>query len=168
VDGAPLRIDKAIKLGSLRKLGTSESALQVRNAGGEDTPVRVGNYSLWIERILIAAAESNRDADGLALPPSIAPFYVVITPIDFAVDELRRIAEEIYRAAKAAGLDALLDDRNLRAGVKFKDADLVGIPYRVVVGKKLEQGLVEIVDRRSKQGTDVPVSEAVAFLRTRL
>jgi prolyl-tRNA synthetase len=156
-DGAPLRIDKAIKLGSLRKLGS----------GGEDTPVRVGHYSLWIERILIAAAESNRDADGLVLAPSIAPFHVVITPIDFAIDELRRGAEEIYHAAKAAGLDVLLDDRNLRAGVKFKDADLVGIPYRVVVGKRLEQGLVEIVERRSKQRSDVPVNEAVAFVSTR-
>jgi prolyl-tRNA synthetase len=167
VDGAPLRIEKAIKLGSLRKLGTGESALQVKNAGGEDTPVRVGHYSLWMERILIAAAESNRDADGLVLAPSIAPFQVVITPIDFAVDELRRAAEEIYHAAKAAGLDVLLDDRNLRAGVKFKDADLVGIPYRITVGKKLAQGLVEVVVRSPKQSSDVAVNDAVAFVSTR-
>jgi prolyl-tRNA synthetase len=166
-DGAPLRIDKAIKLGSLRKLGTGESAVQVKNAGGEDAPVRVGHYSLWMERILIAAAESNRDADGLVLAPSIAPFQVVITPIDFAVDELRRASEEIYHAAKAAGLDVLLDDRNLRAGVKFKDADLVGIPYRITVGKKLAQGLVEVVVRSPKQSSDAAVNDAVAFVSTR-
>ena len=104
----------------------------------------------------------------MTLPSAIAPFTVVIVPIDFAVEELRRAAEEIYAAAKKAGLDAVLDDRNVRAGVKFKDADLVGIPYRITIGKKLAQGLVEISERRSKQKTDVPVGEAVAFLSGRL
>jgi prolyl-tRNA synthetase len=164
VDGAPLRIEKAIKLGSLRKPANGEPPLQFRNAAGEDAALVAGHYSLWIERILIAAADANRDADGLILAPSIAPFEVVIVPIDFAVDELRRASEEIYAAAKAAGLDVVLDDRNVRAGVKFKDSDLVGIPYRITVGKKLAQGLVEISERRSKEKTDVPVSEAVTFL----
>jgi prolyl-tRNA synthetase len=128
----------------------------------------VGHYRLWIDRILIAVAESNRDADGLVLTPSIAPFQVVITPIDFAIDELRRAAEEIYHAVKDAGLDVVLDDRPLRAGVKFKDADLVGIPWRVTIGKKLAEGLVEIVERRSKQKTDVPAGEAAAFLSDKM
>jgi prolyl-tRNA synthetase len=167
VDGAPLGIEKAIKLASLRKLGSGESTLEVKNAAGEDNPVRVGHFNLWIERILIAAADANRDADGLTLPPAIAPFTVAIVPIDFAVEELRRAAEEIYAAAKMAGLDAVLDDRNVRAGVKF-NADLVGIPYRITIGKKLAQGLVEISERCSKQKTDVPVGEAVAFLSGRL
>ncbi len=164
VDGTPLAIDKAIKLGSLRRLGAGERALQVKNAAGENAPLLWGYYRLWIERILIAAADANRDADGLMLPPSIAPFEVAIVPVDFGVDELRRAAEEIYRAAKDAGLDVVLDDRPVRAGVKFKDADLVGIPYRITIGKKLGQGLVEISERRTKEKTDVPVSEALGFL----
>jgi prolyl-tRNA synthetase len=165
VDGAPLRIEKAIRLASLSKLGSGEAALEVKNAAGEDTPVRLGHYRLWIDRILIAVADRNRDADGLVLTPSIAPFTVVITPIDFAIDELRRASEDIYRAAKDAGIDVVLDDRNLRAGVKFKDADLVGIPYRITVGKKLAQGMAEVVTRSPKQSSDVPLNEAVAFLR---
>jgi prolyl-tRNA synthetase len=168
VDGSPLRIDKAIKLASLRKLGAGEPALQIKNAAGEDAPLLLGHYRLWIERILIATADANRDADGLMLAPSIAPFTVVIVPIDFAIEELRRASEEIYAAAKHVGFDVLLDDRNVRAGVKFKDSDLVGIPYRISIGKKLAQGMVEISERRSKQKTDVPVSEAAAFLSDRL
>jgi prolyl-tRNA synthetase len=163
-DGAPLRIDKAILLGSLRKLGTGESTLQVKNAAGEESPVRLGHFRLWIERILIAVADANHDEAVLVLPSSIAPFTVVIVPIDFAIEELRRASEEIYGAAREAGLDVVLDDRNVRAGVKFKDADLVGIPYRVIVGKKLAECMVEIVERRSKQRTDVPVGEAVAWI----
>ena len=92
----------------------------------------------------------------------------MITPIDFAVDELRSAAEEIYRAAKDNGLDVVLDDRNLRAGVKFKDADLVGIPWRVTIGKKLAQGLVEVVARSPKRSTDIPVGEAAAFVASNI
>jgi prolyl-tRNA synthetase len=87
---------------------------------------------------------------------------------DFGIEELRRVSEEIYHAAKDASLDVVLDDRTVRAGVKFKDADLIAVPFRITVGKKLAQGLVEIVDRRSKQRTDVAVSDAALFLSERI
>ncbi|MDP8989538.1 MAG: His/Gly/Thr/Pro-type tRNA ligase C-terminal domain-containing protein [Acidobacteriota bacterium] len=108
------------------------------------------------ERILSAAAEQNRDADGLVLPAAIAPFTVVVTPVH---PERLAAAREIYQRLRSQGHDALLDDRDARPGVKFKDADLIGFPYRINVGKKLGEGLAEVVERRSRKSTDVPVGE---------
>lgn len=108
------------------------------------------------ERILSAAVEQNRDADGIVLPAAIAPFTVVVTPVH---PERLAAAREIYQRLLTEGLDAVLDDRDARPGVKFKDADLIGFPYRINVGKKLAEGLVEVVERRSRKSTDVPVSE---------
>lgn len=108
------------------------------------------------ELILSAAVEQNRDADGIVLPAAIAPFIVIVTPVH---PERLEAAREIYQRLLAAGHDALLDDRDARPGVKFKDADLIGIPYRINVGKKLAEGLVEVIERRSRQSTDVPAGE---------
>jgi prolyl-tRNA synthetase len=108
------------------------------------------------ENILSAAVEQNRDADGIVLPAAIAPFNVIVTPVH---PERLEAAREIYQRLIAAAHDALLDDRDARPGVKFKDADLIGIPYRINVGKKLTDGLVEVVERRSRKSTDVPASE---------
>ncbi len=130
-------------------------------------PHYVGHYHIGGDRILWAAAEQHQDQDGLTLPASIAPFDVIVTPISFANEGQRKVAFEITELAKAAGFDVLLDDRDERPGVKFKDADLIGAPWRVTIGKKVEQGLVEVVERSSKQKTDMPVSEVVAFLNTR-
>jgi prolyl-tRNA synthetase len=131
-------------------------------------PHHAGRYGIRIDRVLGAAAEQHHDADGLVLPASIAPFDVIVTPINFENEAQRKTAVEIAEAAQAAGLDGLLDDRDERPGVKFKDADLIGAPWRVTVGKKVEQGLVEIVERSSKEKTDVPAGEAVAFLSERM
>jgi prolyl-tRNA synthetase len=89
----------------------------------------------------------------------------VVTPVNFGDETQRAAARTIYENCKAAGLDALLDDRDERPGVKFKDADLVGIPYRVTLGKKLPQGIVEVAERRTKKSTDVPVAGAAAFVK---
>jgi prolyl-tRNA synthetase len=109
-----------------------------------------------VERILGAAVEQNRDAEGIVLPAAIAPFSVIVTPVH---PERLEAAREIYQRLLGAGHDALLDDRDARPGVKFKDADLIGIPYRVTVGKKLAEGFVELAERRSRKLTDVPASE---------
>jgi prolyl-tRNA synthetase len=103
--------------------------------------------------ILRAAADQNCDADGLRLPAAIAPFTVIVTPVH---PERLSAAREIYERLLSRGHDALLDDRDVRPGVKFKDADLIGIPYRINVGKKLAEGLVEFVERASRKSTDVP------------
>jgi len=108
------------------------------------------------ERILNAAAQQNHDADGLRLPTAIAPFTVVVTPVH---PERLAAAHQIYQRLLSEGHDALLDDRDARPGVKFKDADLIGFPYRINVGKKLSEGLVEVVERLSRKSSDVPIGE---------
>jgi prolyl-tRNA synthetase len=120
----------------------------------------MGSYGIGIERILTTGIEEHNDKDGIMLPPAIAPFTVVVTPVNITYPEQREAAESIYKACLALGLDAILDDREERPGVKFKDADLIGIPFRITIGKKLPQGLVELVNRRTKVSEDVPIAEA--------
>jgi prolyl-tRNA synthetase len=125
----------------------------------------MGSYGIGVERILCAAVELFHDKDGIMMPPSIAPFDVVITPVNLGDAAQKEAAEKLYEEAKAAGLDAVLDDRDERAGVKFKDAELVGIPWRITVGKKLAEGKVEVVERRGKKLHDVMVAEAIALVK---
>jgi prolyl-tRNA synthetase len=104
----------------------------------------------------------------MSLPASIAPFELVITPVNFTYADQQEAATKLYAGARALGMDVLLDDRDERPGVKFKDAELIGIPYRITLGKKLAQGLVEVVERRTKQSHDVPIDEALAYVQQRL
>jgi len=123
-----------------------------------------GSYDLYLERVLSAAAELYHDQDGMALPAAIAPFDVVITPVSIADAAQCSASEEIYESCRKMDLDALLDDRDERPGVKFKDADLTGIPYRITIGKKLAEGMVEVVERRGKKRDDVGKEHAAAFI----
>ena len=167
VDGTPLTIHKSVEIGHIFKLGYkySESmGLRVLDEGGKEITPIMGSYGIGIERILSAAVELYHDKDGIVLPPAIAPFSVVVTPVNFADAAQQKAAREIYDTLRGEGLDALLDDRDERPGVKFKDADLIGIPYRVTIGKKLAQGMVEVVNRRTKQSSDVPLGQVAAFV----
>jgi prolyl-tRNA synthetase len=128
----------------------------------------MGSYGIGIERILSTAIELYHDKDGMILPKSIAPFELVVTPANNADRSQSEAAAAIYRDCLALGVDALLDDREERPGVKFKDADLIGVPFRVVVGKKLAGGMVELIDRKTRQPVDVPVAEAAAAAAERL
>jgi prolyl-tRNA synthetase len=169
--GKPLELKSAVEVGHIFKLGYkySESmGLRILNAAGEEVTPIMGSYGIGIERILCAAVELYHDDDGMALPPSIAPFEVVITPVNSSDEAQREAADKIYKGCLSLGLDALLDDRDERPGVKFKDADLIGIPYRVTVGKKLSQGMVEVLNRRTRESTDVPTAGAPAFLANAL
>jgi prolyl-tRNA synthetase len=134
--------------------------LHVTNAAGEEVTPIMGSYGIGIERILSAAIELYHDKDGMSLPPPIAPFTVVVTPVNTADAAQKKAAEEIYRACLGLGLDTLFDDRDERPGVKFKDADLIGVPFRITVGKKVAGGMVELVERRTKKTVEVPISEA--------
>jgi len=129
------------------------------------------SYCLDLERLLSSVAEMHSDKDGLRLSPAIAPFEVVITPVNYAEPAQRAAADQIYGECLGAGMDAVLDDREERPGVKFKDADLVGISYRITIGKKLSDGLVELVDRRTCGIEEVALENAVSclerFLRIR-
>jgi prolyl-tRNA synthetase len=133
--------------------------------GKEVTPI-MGCYGIGIERILTAAIEQSNDKNGFWLPPSIAPFTVVVTVTNVSDAALRDAGEKLATELDAAGLDVLLDDRDERAGVKFKDADLVGIPYRINVGKKAADGVVELVTRATSTSVDVALGEVANSLRT--
>jgi len=168
--GAPVEIRKTVEIGHIFKLGYkySESmGLHVTNAEGQEVTPIMGSYGIGIERILSAAIELYHDRDGMSLPPAIAPFTVVVTPVNMADAAQKKAAEEIYRACLGLGLDALLDDRDERPGVKFKDADLIGVPFRVTVGKKVAGGIVELVERRSKKTVEVPVGQAAEQVAAR-
>ncbi|HUB78296.1 MAG TPA: proline--tRNA ligase [Bryobacteraceae bacterium] len=169
--GGALAIRKTVEIGHIFKLGYkySESmGLRVLNADGKEVTPIMGSYGIGIERILSAAIELYHDKDGMILPPSIAPFQVVITPANIGDAAQAEAARRVYRSALDLGIDALLDDRDERPGVKFKDADLIGVPYRVVVGKKLANGIVELVDRKTRQATDVAVDQAAGAVKARL
>jgi prolyl-tRNA synthetase len=163
--GRALEVQKTVEIGHIFKLGYkySESmGLRVLNADGKEITPIMGSYGIGIERILSAAIELYHDKDGMVLPGSIAPFFVVITPANNSDAAQMEAARTIYQNCCASGLDALLDDRDERPGVKFKDADLIGIPYRITVGKKLSGGMVEVSDRKSRKVTEVAVGEAAA------
>ena len=165
--GLPLEIKKTVEIGHIFKLGYKYSkamGLNVQNEHGVDTPVIMGSYGIGVERILCAAIELYADKDGMSLPVSIAPFEAVVTPVKASDATLKEAAGKLYNELKAAGVDVLFDDRDISPGIKFKDADLIGIPYRVTVGKKLPSGFVEISDRRARQTSDVAVAEAAAWV----
>lgn len=169
--GAPLEIVKTVEIGHIFKLGykySSSMGLRVTTEAGEDIAPIMGSYGIGVERILSAAIELYHDADGMALPPSIAPFQAVVTPVNIAAAGQREAAGQIYSQCLELGVDTVFDDRDERPGVKFKDSDLIGIPYRITIGKKLPQGLVEVVERRGRKSTDVPLAEAAAYIAARI
>ena len=159
-----LTVAKALEIGHIFKLGTkySESmGARVLTQDGKEVPIVMGSYGIGVERIIAAAIELHHDADGIIWPKSIAPFDVVVTITNTKQDELREAGEKLYKALQLAGLDVLLDDREERAGVKFKDADLIGIPYRITIGKKIADGQIELFERRTKKTEDVRVGDVV-------
>jgi prolyl-tRNA synthetase len=128
----------------------------------------MGSYGIGIERILTAAIEQSNDKNGFWLPASIAPFTVVVTVTNVSDALLAQTGETIAAELESAGLDVLLDDRDERAGVKFKDADMVGIPYRINVGKKAASGLVELFTRATATSVDVALNEVAALVKERV
>jgi prolyl-tRNA synthetase len=158
--GASLRIDTAVEIGHIFKLGYkySESmGARVLDRNGKEVAPIMGSYGIGIERILTAAIEQSNDENGFWLPPSIAPFEVVVVATNSTDVKIRDTSEQIARELEGTGFDVLLDDRDERPGVKFKDADLVGIPFRINVGKKVTDDTVEVVQRSTRQSTDVKI-----------
>ena len=159
--GEALVVGKAMEIGHIFKLGNkytkSMGSTVLDKDGKEVTPV-MGCYGIGIERILTAAIEQNNDENGFWLSRTIAPFDVVVTATNVKDEAISKTAEEIAGKLEAAGFDVLLDDRDERPGVKFKDADLVGIPYRINVGKRVTEGHVEVVSRSTRQTTDANIA----------
>ncbi len=166
-----LVVGKAVEVGHIFKLGYkySESlGLRVLDPNGKEVTPIMGSYGIGIERILTAAVEQANDANGFSLPASIAPFTVVVTVTNMADATLKATGEKLAAELDAGGLDVLLDDRDERAGVKFKDADLIGIPFRINVGKKAASGQVELVTRATSQSIDVALQDVVTQLKKRV
>ena len=167
----PIVVGKAVEVGHIFKLGYkySESmGARVLDPNGKEVTPIMGSYGIGIERILTAAIEQSNDNNGFWLPASIAPFTVVVTVTNVSDALLAQTGETIAAELESAGLDVLLDDRDERAGVKFKDADLVGIPYRINVGKKAASGVVELVTRATATSVDVSLNEVAALVKERV
>ena len=165
--GKPLEILKTVEVGHIFKLGYKYShsmGLNVLNHDGVETPVIMGSYGIGVERILSAAIELYSDTNGMCLPVPIAPFEVVLTPVKASDPSLREAADTLHTELRQKGVDVLYDDRDLSPGVKFKDADLIGVPWRVTIGKKLVEGKVEVVERRTGEKSEIPVAEAATFI----
>jgi prolyl-tRNA synthetase len=178
IAGEPLRIGKAVEIGHIFKLGYKYSksmGASVLNRDGKETTPIMGSYGIGVERILTAAIEQSaaqfaarNQSDSYALPPSIAPFQVVATITNVREPELLAAGENIARQLSAAGIDVLLDDRDERAGVKFKDAELIGVPFRIAIGKKLAEGKVELLNRITNQTDDILTTDAVERMKAAL
>ena len=163
-DGKPLKFTPGIEIGHIFKLGTHYSnklGAQVLDSNGRLTDVIMGSYGIGVTRLLSAVAEQNADENGLVWPDSIAPFDVHVIPINAKKEDQMAMADKIDQQLTEAGYEVLVDDRKERAGVKFADSDLIGIPIRVTVGKKAQDGIVEIKIRKTGETVEVKQEELV-------
>ncbi len=169
--GHPLKIGTAVEIGHIFKLGYKYSeamGARVLDPNGREVTLLMGSYGIGLERILTASIEQSNDDNGFWLPVSIAPFEVIVIPTNTADAAINDGAEQIATQLEHAGFDVLLDDRDERPGVKFKDADLVGVPYRINVGKKLAEGIVEVVTRSTSTREDVATAGIVEHMKKRV
>ena len=154
--GAPLRQARAVEVGNIFKLGTRYSrafGASYLSEAGEPAEIVMGSYGIGVERLIACLAEAHHDEQGLIWPASVAPYQVYLVGLDLEIEAVRSVAESLYNRLRAAGVDVLYDDRDERAGVKFKDADLLGLPSRVTVSRRtLARDAVEL-KHRSGAGT---------------
>lgn len=171
-DGQPLAYHRGIEVGHTFKLGTKYSQSMKAaylNAAKESKWMVMGCYGIGVSRVVAACIEQAHDAQGIRWPIALAPWTLSIIPLNLAVPAVKETAERLYREAQASGIEVLFDDREDSAGVKLKDADLLGIPFRLVVGeRKIGAGLVEFKARTDPASQDIPVADALAHFRTRL
>lgn len=162
--GKPIKTAQGIEVGHIFKLGTKYSdalGLTYQDEDGKSKTIIMGCYGIGVTRCLAAAIEQNNDDNGIIWPVSIAPYQAIVIPANSKSVEQTQMAEKIYEDLLSKGIETLLDDRDERAGVKFKDADLIGIPVRIVVGKKCGEGIVEYKERTADSASDKTVDEAV-------
>jgi prolyl-tRNA synthetase len=165
--GSPLKVARAVEIGHIFKLGykyAESMGARVLDKNGKEVTLIMGSYGIGLERILTAAIEQGHDDNGFFLPAQIAPFDVVVTATNVKDAAIMKAADEVARLLEVAGYDVLLDDRDERPGVKFKDADLVGIPFRITVGKKVTEGTIEIVERSTGKSHDATIAETATEL----
>lgn len=165
--GSPLRLRKSIEIGHVFKLGTKYSdsmKATFLDADGKPKSLIMGCYGIGLNRIMAAAIEAHHDENGIIWPMTIAPFQVLVIALDPRLDDVMQLAGKIHDELTAAGIDVLFDDRDERAGFKFKDADLIGVPVRITIGKKgLAEGVVELTRRETPKDVEkVAPGEVVA------
>ncbi len=163
--GGSLKMSKSIEIGHVFKLGLKYSeamGAKFLDASGKERAAVMGCYGIGINRIMASAVELYHDEKGIRWPIAIAPYSVLVLPVDYSDEQIRTAADGVYARLKEKGVDVLLDDRDQRAGVKFNDADLVGIPLRVTIGKRsLQEGKVELTTRANGESRRVPLENAV-------
>lgn len=169
--GKPLKFCKGIEVGNTFKLGTKYAkalGLEYQDVNNKLHPVEMGCYGFGLERCMAAIVEQHNDASGIIWPTSVAPFEVAVVVVSSKDDEQMRIGNELYEALKKEGIDVLLDDRKERPGVKFKDMELIGIPYRITVGRGIKDGNVEFRARTADESSDVSLHEIVDMVKKEL
>ena len=167
--GHPLKIIKAIEVGHIFKLGYKfANAMELSVSGPDGKPVKpiMGSYGIGVERAMATIIEVHHDAKGIVWPAAVAPFEAVVVVAQQDDPAVAEMGEQVYRRLLDAGVDAIIDDRSVRAGVKFSDAELVGIPFRVTIGKRgLAAGTAELTDRATGETIAVPLDEIAERVR---
>lgn len=164
VCGAPIKHTRGIEVGQVFKLGTKYSKAMnatYKDENQQDHPLVMGCYGIGVSRTLAAVIEQHHDEDGIIWPVSVAPYHAIVTLVKPKDEEQAKLAEEIYQSLLTAGVEAVIDDRDERPGVKFKDADLLGFPIRITVGKRAGEGIVEYKLRRDSDKIEISVAEAI-------
>ena len=164
VCGAPIKHTRGIEVGQVFKLGTKYSKAMnaiYKDENQQDHPLVMGCYGIGVSRTLAAVIEQHHDEDGIIWPVSVAPYHAIVTLVKPKDEEQAKLAEEIYQSLLTAGVEAVIDDRDERPGVKFKDADLLGFPIRITVGKRAGEGIVEYKLRRDSEKSELSVAEAI-------
>ncbi|MGB7416200.1 MAG: proline--tRNA ligase [Thermosynechococcaceae cyanobacterium] len=159
---------RGIEIGHIFQLGTKYSEAMgatYTNEQGEEMPLVMGCYGVGVSRLAQAAVEQSYDKDGIIWPVSIAPYHAIVVIPNLNDQAQVEAAEKLHQELNAAGIETILDDRNERAGVKFKDADLIGIPYRIVTGRSLKEGKVEVVQRATHEAQDIALDQVVSTLQ---
>ena len=163
-----LQTARGIEVGHIFQLGTKYSQAMgatYTSEQGEEMPFIMGCYGVGVSRLAQSAVEQSYDKDGIIWPVAIAPYHAIISIPNISEPQQVEVAEKLYAELNRSGIETLLDDRDERAGVKFKDADLIGIPYRIVPGRSLKQGKVEVVERATHKSHEIPIDEVNSTLK---
>ena len=166
--GGTIKSEQGIEVGHIFKLGTKYSdalGLKYLDESGKQQTVIMGCYGIGVTRCVAAAVEQLHDDNGIIWPVSIAPYQAIVVPANYKDEDQMAAAEKLYNELLDAGIEAIIDDRQERAGVKFKDADLIGIPVRIVIGKKLGEGVVEYKERKMESAIDINLADALSKVK---
>ena len=159
---------RGIEIGHIFQLGSKYSralGATYTKEDGKEAPLEMGCYGVGVSRLAQAAVEQSYDKNGIIWPVAIAPYHAIVVVPNIGAADQMEAAEKLYTELNAAGVETLLDDRKERAGVKFKDAELIGIPFRIVTGRSLKDGKVEVVKRANGESEDMPLAEVVATVK---